>query len=124
MIRNRLTPEYCLRRHHAISLLMANDPWLLDFLFAKRGVRLRTFPKRLIAESQHLPSQLRLLIRGGLDLWNGSGRLTLGEALAGLTDYRLEGLQMGISHLRIHDACQCQFCKQRDAQQMTNNPAL
>ena len=56
-------------RHRAISLLLANDPKLLEFLFSANRPRLNSSPKKLLEDALGFSCGQQLLLRLALDIW-------------------------------------------------------
>lgn len=86
-------------RHRALSLLLANDPALLDFVLDPTRRRLRQSPRRLRRDARNFPSGERILVRIALDLWNGSGRARLADVVRRLDPVRLEGFLLAVQFL-------------------------
>ena len=88
-------------RHEAISLLLANDPQFLDFLFTANRKSLAASPADLLACMRGFSSGQQLLIRLALDIWSESGSAPLGAVLRTLDDIRIEGLLLAIERIRF-----------------------
>ena len=74
----------------ATSLLFSDNPGLLDFLFDRQKPELRASPEELLAAARGLSSGDFLRVRVALDLWSGSGSVSVHELLDADPDiYRL-----------------------------------
>jgi hypothetical protein len=106
---------HCLR-HESVSLLLSNNPSLLDLMFAKDRRRLRWPSHAIVSEAGHLGAAERSLAKIGLDLWNGSGRARLSDALNLGTDFQRESFILAMSHRFFANdgSCHCRICRQRD----------
>lgn len=93
-------PSHGCRRHQAISLLLANDPWLLRLLFDDDPVRLSAPPDSILKETKGLSSGQQLLIRIALDIWSGDGHAKLWDIVSVLDGIRFEGFMLALECLR------------------------
>jgi hypothetical protein len=103
------------RRHRAISLLLANDPAVLEFLLDSRRSRLNASSGTLKREAALLSSDEELLVRIALDIWNGSGRTRLADTWRFLPDYRFESFLLALEFLgaTAYSGCHCHVCKDK-----------
>ena len=103
-------------RHHAISLLFANDPELLDFFFTRDRKALRFItPKMTLRYARKQLKHPKILpIHIALDLWLNTRRTSMAAILRDLTRPQFEGFVMGFELLYDRGGCNCQNCKQRE----------
>lgn len=100
-------------RHHAISLLFANDPDLLDFLFVSDRSQLYWASSHEAAFTASMMRRERsLLVRVGLDIWNGTGFSRVPEILD-LNEHRFEAFVLAMEALWSTRGCHCLNCIQR-----------
>jgi hypothetical protein len=88
-------------RHHAISLLLANDPKLLDFLFNDERSGLALPAEELKELSGTLSGGEQILVRTALDLWDESGGVQICDIIYRLDRIRLHGFLLAIEALRF-----------------------
>lgn len=102
-------------RHHAISILFANDPQLLDFFFSSCRQRLsfRTAARTLRIARRYLDRQQVLLVQIALAIWEEKGRISFVNAYKGLNDQSFETFLQALSLLHRAEGCQCPDCFQR-----------
>lgn len=103
-------------RHHAISLLLANDPNLLGFIFGGNREREAIRPDVFtawVAEGQEMDGQIELLIALALEIWWDKQVASIHEAYRYLSQIRFNGLLMAIEFLFTTGGCGCQRCRQR-----------
>jgi hypothetical protein len=102
-------------RHHAISLLFANDPELLNFFFTPDRQQLRWVDSTLTARHARywLDVEQEILVRFALCLWLESDHGRLREAIHGLCTVRFECLLRAMELLHAARGCDCQNCRQR-----------
>jgi hypothetical protein len=89
------------QRLQAISLVMANDPKLLDFLFDSSRCRLRALPQTLKKSARAFSSGEQVLICICLDIWDDCGGVRLTDVIYGLDRLRLSGVMLAIEVLRF-----------------------
>ena len=102
-------------RHHAISILFANDPHLLHFFFTDDRQRLRWGDgdvTRRFAEAE-LDVQEAVLVDLALDAWLEEGQVRLHRTYRHLSPDRFNGLVMAMDLLSAAGGCECQNCRQR-----------
>ena len=101
------------RRHRAISLLLAYDPAILDFLFAPSRARLAYGARTLKRESALLGTQRHLLVKIALDIWSDSGGARLAEACHILAPHHYDAFLAAIEYLGATVAlgCGCPHCR-------------
>ena len=87
-------------RWHAISILLANDPLILDLLFTEEDRRLRASPQDLISYASTMSSGQRLLVKAALAIWEGSGELDFGDLIDRLDPCRFESLLLALEFYR------------------------
>ena len=101
-------------RYHAISLLLANDPNLLAFIFGDSGSAiLPDVFTGWIAEGLEMDSQTERLIAFALAIWwewSGPG---LYEACRYLGGIRFHSFLIALAFLATTGGCGCQNCRQR-----------
>lgn len=85
----------------AISLLLANDSYLLDYLLDNNRVGLVASEDDLIRMSGGYSSGQKLLIRMAMDIWSLSGDSQLSEILYRLDDVRFEAFLLAMHRLRF-----------------------
>ncbi len=102
-------------RHHAVSLLFANDPLLLDFLFLpdRRSLTFGTAAKTLMAARRSLEEQQRLQVRLALEIWLERGKVSFIEACKGLSEVRFEAFLRALEVVFWTGGCACASCRQR-----------
>ena len=79
------------------------SPGLLAFLFDMERPQLRLDPEWLLIEAANLSGGEVTLIRVGLDLWNGTGRVSLWDIIERLDVYNFQGVVSGLRNLRRKD---------------------
>lgn len=101
-------------RRHALSILLANDPNLLGFIFndTERAIAPADFAT-WVAEGQEMDGQVELLISLALEIWWDRQIAPLHEAYRYLGKIRFEGLLMAMEFLYAAGGCGCQNCRQR-----------
>ena len=89
-------------RWQAISILLCNDKWLLDFIFAPDRSRLNSDPKVLIGESRSFSGSQQLLLRVALHIWTSDSGLSvnLWDITHSLDDLRFDSFSMCLHSLR------------------------
>lgn len=95
--------EFTLQDVHrlkAIYLLLGADERLLEFLFDRFSARLRAEPGQLMREVGVFSYGEQLLIRAAMDVWSGSGAITLGQLLDTWDDQCWLQLIRAICHLK------------------------
>jgi hypothetical protein len=97
------TNRYEQRMQETLGIVFYNHPKLLEFLFDKEQPRLRVEPERLLSEAGVFSSGEKVLIRVGLDLWNGSGGVRLWDIVERLDVYNYHNLLAGLLNLRRID---------------------
>ena len=88
------------KRWHAISLLLANDYGLLDYIFTPDRTALAAPANELLGASTEMSSGQRLLIKIALDIWSDEGNANLGEILTILDPYRFESFMLALEFYR------------------------
>jgi hypothetical protein len=103
-------------RHHAVSLLLANDPLLLDFVFLpnRRSLTFGTPVKALRVARRVLDEQQRLQVHLALTIWFGRGRVSFVAACDVLSGVRFEAFLKALELLHAAGGCSCQTCIQRE----------
>lgn len=89
-----------LREHECISLLFANDPWLLDFLLSADRRSLRLCAEDLVSETVHFSFAHQVLVRLALVFWQGEGEIAILDVFLGLDEVRFECFLMAIQRIR------------------------
>jgi hypothetical protein len=92
------SPYRC-ERHRAISLLLANDPKLLDFLLKPCRTELRASPERLKQAARCFSSGEQILVRAALDIWDDCGQVKLADIVFRLDQTRLEAFLLAVESL-------------------------
>ena len=92
--------RYELRMQDTLNLIFRNHPKLLEFLFDKERPRLRLEPECLLSECGVFSSGEKILVRVGLDLWNGSGGVSLWDVVERLDVYNYRNVLAGLLNLR------------------------
>src|SRR5690348_6304225 len=77
-------------KYRAILMLLADDPNLLVFFFGSSTSQLAAPSATLLREARAFTSSEQVLVRLALDMWDGSGKCTLEDVLAGLDETRLQ----------------------------------
>lgn len=88
-------------RYRAISILLANNPRLLDYLFQKNRHQLQQPPEEIMEDIGYLSSGEQVLMRIALDLWSGDGAARLGDIVWTLDDVRFDAFLMALESLRF-----------------------
>lgn len=99
MLNTSLSKIPC-KKWHAISLLCANDSYLLDFLFTANRDELNCSPEDLLCLSGDMSSEQQLLIRIALNIWSGTGEVSLTDILEKLDAYRFESFMLALEFYR------------------------
>lgn len=89
------------QRLNAISLLLSNDPKLLDFLFDGSRRRLAASPRSLKRSAKAFSNGQRVLIAMALDIWDECGGARLSDVIYGLDTLRLSTAMLAIEALRF-----------------------
>lgn len=97
------TNRYQRRMQGTLNEVFRYSPRLLEFLFDMERPQLRLDPEWLLIEAETLSGGERTLIRVGLDLWNGTGRVSLWDIIERLDVYNFQGVVSGLRHLRQND---------------------
>lgn len=110
-------------RHHAISLLFANDPDLLHFFFmpCRRQLGFKSARKMLYCADRYLGDQQVLLVRLGLAIWQDKGRISFLDAYRGLYSYHFEAFLRALELLYSTGGCVCPTCQQRQVAWTNDN---
>lgn len=100
------------RRHRAISLLLAYEPDLLDFLFVPSRTRLAFGARTLKREAVILGPQRHLLVMIALDIWSGTGRARLPDTCRILAPHHYDCFLTAMEYLGATAAmgCRCGHC--------------
>lgn len=108
-------------RHHAISLLMANDPNLLGFMFGgrQRAIHPEDFAT-IVADGLEMDGEDQLLIALALEIWWDRRVASIHEACRYLSRVRFDGLLMAMEFLSSAGGCGCPNCCQRLAYRTPN----
>lgn len=103
-------------RHHAISLLFANDPPLLNFFFTpcRRQLAWGTARSTVRHADLYLGSHEALLVRIALGIWLERGRCSFVRAYRGLNDIAFEAFLRALELLYGTGGCSCPSCRQRE----------
>ena len=103
-------------RHHAISLLFANDPDLLNFFFTPNRQQLTWGSARRTMRwaVNCLDSQQATLVRIALGIWLERGRCSFVEAYRGLGVSGFETFLRALELLSSTGGCSCPSCGQRN----------
>jgi len=83
-----------------LNLVFRNHPQLLEFLFEPGEPRLRHEAEQLLRDACVFSSGEKILIRVGLDLWNGSGHIELWDVIERLDIENYRHVLLGLRHLR------------------------
>lgn len=100
MLNWKNTNRYQERMQETLNLVFRYEPRLLGFLFDEEKPVLRLDPDWLLLEAEAFSSGEKTLIRVGLDLWNGSGRVSLWDIIERLDVYNFQGVLAGLGNLR------------------------
>jgi hypothetical protein len=87
-------------RWHAISILLNQDPWLLDFVFTVDRSRLTADPQSLIEDSRCFSGAQQLLVQIALHIWTSDGKLNLWDIAHSLDELRFDSFSMCLQALR------------------------
>jgi hypothetical protein len=91
------------RMQDTLNLIFRNHPQFLEFLFDRDRPHLRAEPECILSETGGFSSGERVLIRVGLDLWNGSGQVSLWDVIERLDLENYRNVLAGLRHLRPSD---------------------
>jgi hypothetical protein len=97
------TNRYEARMEKTLGLIFRNHPNLLEFLFDKERAQLRREPECLLSEAGVFSSGEKILVRVGLDLWNGSGQVSLWDIVERLDVDNYQNVLAGLLNLRRTD---------------------
>ena len=101
-------------RQHSISLLLSNDPDLLDFLFTPCRTRLNwETPAEAAFATGMMDRERSVLVRIALDIWNSTGFSRLPEVYQQLNEVRFEAFTLALESLWGRRGCHCISCVQR-----------
>ena len=101
-------------RKHAISLLLSNDPDLLDFLFTPDRSRLDwDNPHEAAFTASMMQRERFILVKIALDIWNCTGYSRLPEIYQHLGSERFEAFSLAMEQLWGLKGCHCLGCSQR-----------
>lgn len=103
MLNWQKTGRHELRMMESLNIIFAGHSKLLQFLFDDESARLADEPELLLAWARSFSSGEQILIRIGLDLWNGSGDIKLWHIIESLDDTTYENVLIGLRHLRRID---------------------
>ena len=95
--------RYEVRMQDTLNLIFGNHLQLLEFLFDKERPQLRLEPECLLSESGVFSSGEKILVRVGLDLWNGSGGVSLWDIVERLDVNNYRNVLAGLLNLRQSD---------------------
>ena len=101
------------KRHHAISLLLANDPVLLSrfFIAGKRSVDVGKAAE--LRDSFALPAAKRTLIQLALAIWTETAIVVFSEVYLQLDEVRYESFLLALEFLggaASRYRCSCRIC--------------
>lgn len=99
-------------RSRAISLLLANDPMLLDFLLKPCRTALCAPPARLRREARCFSSGQQILVKTALDIWGDYGSVQLSDIIFRLDELRLSSFLLAVEYLGF--SSMPRWCDQRD----------
>jgi hypothetical protein len=88
------------RMQGVLNLIFQKHPFLLAFLFERDLARLRKEGDLLISEASAFSSGEQILVRLGLDLWDGSGGVRLLDIIERLDIQNYHNVLLGLRHLR------------------------
>jgi hypothetical protein len=88
------------RMMETLNIIFAGHSKLLEFLFDPESARLRQEPEFLLASAGGFSGGEQILVRIGLDLWNGSGDVKLWHIIESLDDTSYQNVLIGLRHLR------------------------
>lgn len=86
-------------RSRAISLLLANDPMLLDFILKPCRTALCAPPAWLKRKARCFSSGQQILVRTALDIWGDYGRVPLTDIIFRLDSVRLSSFLLAVEFL-------------------------
>jgi len=85
---------------HALSLLLANDSWLIDFILSPDRSTLNQPPEDLVRLSKAFSRGQQVLVQVALDIWSAEGQSSIGDVLWCLDSVRFEGFLLALEFLR------------------------
>lgn len=91
------------RMQGTLGLIFRNHVHLLEFLFDRDRARLRVEPERILSEAGPFSSGEKILVRVGLDLWNGSGQVSLWDIVERLDVENYRNVLLGLRYLRRNE---------------------
>ena len=100
MLNWKNTNRYEQRMQEVLNEVYRHSSGFLDNLFDREVPRLRLDAEWLLLEAAKLSNADMMLIRVGLDLWNGTGGVRLWEIIEGLDVYNFQAVVAGLRHLR------------------------
>lgn len=115
--------SHCLR-HESVSILLGNYPAVLDLVFTKDRGRSRWPVDSILSEAGCLGTVEQSLAKISLDIWNGSGRARLMDALTLPAEHQQESFLLAMTHrfFANEGSCHCRICRQRDDQFLQSIP--
>ena len=89
------------KRKEIIFRFLATDPRVVTFLFeSPEAIHLRASSRLIIDSLWDLNDEQRLLVRVALDIWDGSGHVSVGEALRLLSNKNFQTLLIALRKYR------------------------
>jgi len=103
------------RRYEAISLLCANYPEVLDYLFNDARTALSEDWQTMQDESWLFDPRRRVLLQLAICIWTQATSIMLFETYCHLNAADFEGFILALECLGAssHDECTCEFCRRR-----------
>jgi hypothetical protein len=91
------------RMMESLNLIFQKHPKLLEFLFAKDEAKLQDEPAALLYEAGVFSTGEMILIRIGIDLWNGQGHVHLWDVIERLDFENYSNVLLGLQYLRKNE---------------------
>lgn len=88
------------RMQETLNLIFRSHPNLLEFLFEREDARLRAQAEELLVGIGVFSSGEKILVRVALNLWNGSGHVSLWDIVERLDQENYRNVLIGLRHLR------------------------
>jgi hypothetical protein len=85
----------------ALSILLANDPWLIGFLMTPNREGLNGSPDELVQLSKAFSRGQQVLVQVALDYWTGERQSSITDVLCCLDSVRFEGFLRSLEFLRF-----------------------
>ena len=99
----KLANRHETRMMESLNLIFHKHPKLLEFLFEQDKAKLRDEPAVLLFEAGVFSTGEKILIRIGIDLWNGAGHVHLWDVIERLDFRNYSNVLLGLQYLRQNE---------------------